>query len=156
MNGPSIHLSWAELACKDAARTPYPEEWRDDRAVVLAAEFEVVRHDCGDVPIEVLSAYRTPTHNRKVGGKPNSQHPEGRALDLKNPKHLTLDEFYRIIHARASMVESRIFGLGLYPTFVHMDVRPGPRFVVWRGSRAWAELKTSGAQEPVDASAAEE
>lgn len=140
MTGPSIHLSWSELACKDG--TPYPALWRADRAIILGIEYEKVRANCGGVPLVVGSAYRTPVYNLKVGGKKNSQHPEGRALDLYPPTGMMIDEFYERIHSVAMLESSAIYGLGLYPTFVHMDVRPGPRFVVWRGVRAWAELKS--------------
>ena len=36
--GPSLHLSWAALACRDG--TPYPHDWRDNRALILTTTFE--------------------------------------------------------------------------------------------------------------------
>lgn len=140
--GPSPHLSWAELACKDAARTPYPEDWRTTRAVVLATEFERIRA-MFDGPIRVGSGYRTPAHNRAIGGAKESQHCEGRALDLYPPTGVSIDRFYVVIREWALRPESAIGGLGRYPAFVHIDVRPTPhaKLAVWRGGRAWAELK---------------
>jgi uncharacterized protein YcbK (DUF882 family) len=141
--GPSPHLSWAELGCKDG--TPYPAEWRDRRAIPLAVEFERIRAVVGE-PITVLSAYRTPVYNRKVGGARASQHPEGRALDLKPPKGWTVDRFYAVIREIAGDPRSAINGLGKYPTFIHIDIRPpraDGRITVWHGSRAWAELKAA-------------
>jgi uncharacterized protein YcbK (DUF882 family) len=134
-SGPSPHLSWHELACKDG--TPYPEEWRATRAVVLAEAFEHVRAVVGR-PLVVLSAYRTEAHNRRVGGAKHSQHVEGRALDLRPPKELTPFDFYRLI--RGEVERCRIRGLSPYPTFVHIDVRPSERLVVWMGTRVWAEM----------------
>jgi uncharacterized protein YcbK (DUF882 family) len=136
--GPSPHLSWKELACKDG--TPYPAEWRTTRAVTLAAEFEIVRAAVGK-PLTIGSAYRTPAHNRKVGGAKASQHMQGRALDLYPPMGMTVDELYRICRLRAVEKSSFICGLGLYPTFVHIDIRPSHQLHAWKGSRAWAELK---------------
>jgi uncharacterized protein YcbK (DUF882 family) len=136
--GPSTHLSWSELACKDSARTPYPMEWRRTRVVDLAQAFEVVRRACGSRPITVQSGYRTPAWNRRVGGATFSQHVEGRALDLAAPMGLTRMQFYEIIRAQARA--SKIRGIGIYPTFIHVDVRPSNRLVIWHGSRAWAEL----------------
>lgn len=141
--GPSAHLSWSELACRDAARTPYPERWRETRAPALAAEFEAIRSEIGQ-PITIGSAYRTESHNRAVGGARQSQHVQGRALDLYPPPGWTAATFYELIRRRALRRDSRIYGLGRYPTFVHIDTRPAPqsgRLTVWRGSRAWAELK---------------
>lgn len=129
------------MACKDG--TAYPSPWRTSRAVALAQEFETLRATVA-APIRIGSAYRTPTHNAKVGGARNSQHVEGRALDLYPPDGWTLDQFWQLAHAMATDEASAVYGLGLYPTFVHMDVRPRPshgRLVVWRGARAWAEVK---------------
>jgi len=140
MIGPSAHLSWAELGCKDG--TVYPEEFRATRAVELAKAFEAVREAVG-APIIIGSAYRTPDYNARVGGAKNSQHVQGRALDLYPPKGWTLHKFYAAIRKVALSHTSPIHGLGRYPTFVHIDVRPREdRMVtVWRGTRAWAEVK---------------
>lgn len=137
MTGPSPHLSWRELACKDG--TVYPADWRDTRAVVLARAFEHIRSVVGK-PLVILSAYRTAEHNRRVGGAKNSQHVEGRALDLKPPKGLTPHELYRVIRGEVGDERCPIRGLSMYPTFVHIDVRPSDRLVIWMGTRVWAEM----------------
>jgi uncharacterized protein YcbK (DUF882 family) len=130
MKGPSKHLSWKELACKDG--TPYPEIWRTNRAVKLSAVFEMIRSAFGDKPITVLSAYRTSIHNRSIGGARNSQHLEGRALDLKPPNGITPFNFYRVIKALAP--DCGIKGIGLYKTFVHIDIRPTTNTAYWKGT----------------------
>lgn len=118
------------MACKDG--TPYPEIWRSNRALKLGIAFEIIRQAIGDRPITVLSAYRTPEHNRKIGGARNSQHLQGRALDLRPPFGIKVSDFYRIIKAIAPDTDIR--GIGLYPTFVHIDIRPQTRIVYWKGS----------------------
>ncbi len=130
MNGPSKHLTWKELACKDG--TPYPEIWKTTRAVKLAAAFEMIRETFGDKPITVLSAYRTPEWNRKIGGARNSQHMEGRALDLRPPNGTKVYDFYRVIKAIAP--DCGIKGIGLYKTFVHIDIRPTTNTAYWKGT----------------------
>jgi len=128
MTRPSKHLSWKELACKDG--TPYPQEFIEDgRVFKLARTFEGIRALCGNKPIIILSAYRTPEWNKKVGGASRSQHVQGRALDLKPPEGLTVKKFYDLIYANCK--EFNIFGIGLYRTFVHIDIRPSPILVVW-------------------------
>ena len=110
---------------------------------MLASEFETIRKKVGS-PVKVASAFRTPDWNRQVGGARNSQHLQGRALDLRPPKSWTVERFYGVVRARALDPASRIYGLGKYQTFVHIDVRPPgekDRLVVWQGSRAWAEVK---------------
>ena len=141
--GPSPHVSWKELACHDADRTPYPVTWRVSRAIPLAVEFEHIRAVVGR-PILVGSAYRTLAHNRRVGGAEYSQHPEGRALDLYPPVGWTLARFYKAVREVAMRGDSLIYGLGRYRTFVHIDTRQPPphgRLIAWRGQRAWAEVK---------------
>jgi len=130
MNGPSKHLTWEELACKDG--TPYPEIWKTTRAVKLSAAFEMIRETFGDKPITVVSAYRTATHNRKIKGARNSQHVQGRALDLRPPTGTKIFDFYRVIKAIAPDCE--IKGIGLYKTFVHIDIRPTIKTAYWKGT----------------------
>lgn len=128
MNGPSPHLSWAELACRDRLKTPYPLDYRATRAVALAAAFEALRAAVG-LPLRVLSAYRTPAYNAAVGGSPNSQHVQGRALDLQPP-----DGWTPLQLAAVARDIPEIVGVGFYPArgFVHIDVRPGDRRVAWQ------------------------
>jgi len=128
MNGPSKHLSWKELECHDG--TPYPRRFIDDgRVFQLADLFERIRKLCGNKPIQILSAYRTETWNTKVGGAKFSQHMKGRALDLKPPQGLPITDFYNLI--RASCDDFGIHGIGRYPTFVHVDIRPTDRLAIW-------------------------
>lgn len=143
MNGPSIHLSWNELKCKDG--TPYPPEWRGDRALALAETFEVIREGLGGKPLRVLSAYRPKAYNRKIGGAQNSQHIQGRALDIAHPT-MTPDEVYDAI--KKMFVAGKLphlGGLGLYQTFTHFDIRPrvSNRLATWAGSRPFAEVHSS-------------
>lgn len=123
----SPNLTWAELACRDRIRTPYPLDWRETRALELAAAFEALRAAVG-LPLVVLSAYRTIAHNRAVGGAPDSQHVQGRALDLLPPKG-----WHAIQLAAVARRIPQIRGLGVYSGFVHVDVRPTERIAVWRG-----------------------
>lgn len=122
------HLSYEEVACHDG--TPYPPEWRFIRLIPLADAFEYIRRVFGS-PIIVDSAYRTEEYNRRIGGARNSQHVQGRALDLRpaNGDRKGLHE--AVMQARRAGL---ITGVGHYPTFLHVDTRPGPQ-VTWYGSR---------------------
>ena len=67
-------------------------------------------------PITILSGYRTPGYNKKVGGATNSYHCKGQAFDIvvkgKTPKEV------------ASLSEDfGINGIIQYDTFVHIDSR---------------------------------
>lgn len=75
------------------SQEPYPECWRRTRLPTLAAAFESLRRFV-DGPLVVRSGYSTPKHNRAIGGARNSQHLEGRALDLSVPAGMTAEEFH--------------------------------------------------------------
>ena len=66
----------------------------------------------------ITSAYRTPTKNKACGGSTYSQHLYGRAADVKisgvSPKKVA---------AYAETLLKNKGGIGIYPTFTHIDVR---------------------------------
>lgn len=145
MKGPSQHLSWAELACWNrtdkAFRTKqpgeliqvYPQEWRENRAVVLAATFEDIRQMLGGVPITINSAFRSPEYNAHIGGAKQSQHVFGRALDIQHKTLRASMLFAKIREFQRDGALPLLGGLGSYRTFVHIDVRPkvNGRLAVW-------------------------
>ncbi len=71
------------------------------------------------VPVMVTSGYRCPTHNRNVGGAPNSFHPQGLAADVRTGRHTPRE--------LARLGEQLGFnGIGIYSNFVHLDLRSTP------------------------------
>jgi len=148
-SGPSPHLSWKELACRDAARTPYPLAWRKTRAPRLARAFEAIREACGGKPITVTSGYRTWEWNRIMPGGPgakHTQHPEGTGADMDPPEHMHVLAFHEIIVILVTECPGLIGGIGLYMPrrrgrkgWVHMDVRETGRLARWHGSRPKAD-----------------
>lgn len=59
----------------------------------LIKAFELLRTSCGNRALNITSAYRCQTHNKKVLGIKNSYHTIGSALDLVPPKNMPIDEF---------------------------------------------------------------
>lgn len=109
-----------EFACKDG--TPVPPELMPN-VKKLAENLQVLRDYIGE-PIHVNSGYRTPVYNAKVGGKKKSQHLLAKASDItvksKTPKQLAA-----IVEKLIAKGELKFGGLGIYPGFIHVDIRPG-------------------------------
>ena len=136
----SRHLFWSELACHDAMMTPYPLDWRTDRAVALGQAFEDVRAEVCDVMgmdtrLFVVSGYRTPEYQAKLALNPRlkaaarSQHVEGRAVDVALPRGLTFDEFAACVARATARPDDPIRYVELRPSmaYIHFDVRPGKK-----------------------------
>lgn len=112
----SPHFSYAEAASKDG--TQIPRRLRT-QARNHAFKLERLRHELGDVPIPITSWYRSPAHNRKVGGAAKSKHMDAIAVDIPV-------QFVRR-HPNFDQVADRIFangGFGQYPGGArHVDSR---------------------------------
>jgi hypothetical protein len=126
-------FQWPELACKDG--TPYPDEWKADltRGVKLMSLLNTIRKLVGG-PVEVVSGYRSPAYNESLiaadaarglhGVASGSQHVEGRAADISAGVHASPEHLHGLIFD--AYVAGRLpdlGGMGLYPDWVHVDVR---------------------------------
>lgn len=114
----SRNFSLNEFACKDG--TPVPDIYFDN-VLELALNLQVIRGALRK-PIYINSAYRTPEHNKHIGGSKNSQHLLCKAADIRSDKK-TPQEIYNLIERLISEGKVKEGGLGLYKTFVHYDIR---------------------------------
>ena len=108
----------SEFACKDG--TPVPSELMQN-VIELAEQLQVLRDFIGK-PIRVNSAYRTPSHNKKVGGSPLSQHLQAKAADIK-VDGIRPSEVHGIIKELIKDGRMQEGGLGRYVSFTHYDIR---------------------------------
>ncbi len=112
------NFSLDEFKCRDGSSVP--DEYMDN-VKLLAANLQVLRDHIGEA-IHINSAYRSPEYNEKIGGKPASKHMIAQAADItcksKTPKQL-----HTIIEKLITERKMKQGGLGLYPGFVHYDVR---------------------------------
>ena len=123
MNGYPKNFRSVELECRSGASCPFPDRMRH-----LAWTLQVIRDEFG-APIRVTSGYRSPEHNKKVGGVKDSQHVQARAADLtpSSGKKDDLKKLTDVVLALASSGKIPNGGIGVYSTFVHYDMRPdGP------------------------------
>jgi len=98
----------------------YPHERLWPRIIPTLRIVDSLR-DHFNSPIVILSSYRNRAYNEKCGGVLNSEHMQFCALDIAVAGHST-KEVYDILLSwrRAGRFTG---GLGLYPTFVHIDTR---------------------------------
>lgn len=112
------NFSKKEFDSKDGSKMP-------DSVLVnvvrVACNLQRLRDKIGKAVV-VNSGYRSESHNRNVGGSPNSQHLLGKAADIRvnglTPMQIA-NEIEKLI-LQGEMLQG---GLGIYDTFVHYDIR---------------------------------
>ena len=72
-------------------------------------------------PIVTLSVYRSPEYNRKIGGAKNSEHMKFTAVDFLAKANSGPAEWANVVRQRQSGMFKG--GIGVYPSFVHVDTR---------------------------------
>jgi uncharacterized protein YcbK (DUF882 family) len=108
----SNNFNLQEFQCKDGSCMVKVDERLLEKLQQLRDRF--------NKPIQIVSAYRTPDYNKKVGGAAKSQHMEGKAADIKingvTPMQVALEA-----------VKLGFHGIGVYTHdgnyFTHVDVR---------------------------------
>ena len=114
----STNFRVKEFACSDGSDPIFV-------APELVKVLQSIRTHFGKA-VTITSAYRTPTRNKAVGGTTYSQHQYGTAADIKvkgiAPK--TVAQY-------AEKLLPKSGGIGIYPTFCHIDIRESK--ARWKG-----------------------
>jgi hypothetical protein len=110
------NFSPAEIACRGTGQLKLHPEALD--------KLQALRDRLGK-PLIIRSAYRSPEHNRAVGGATRSKHMDGTAFDIAMSNHEPV-----AFEAAARAVG--FLGFGFYPRsgFIHIDLGP---------ARSWGE-----------------
>ncbi|MDP3197177.1 D-Ala-D-Ala carboxypeptidase family metallohydrolase [Tabrizicola sp.] len=110
------NFSPAEIACRGTGQLKLHPEAMD--------KLPALRDRLGK-PLIVRSAYRSPEHNRAVGGAKGSKHTDGTAFDIAMANHDP------VAFEKAAR-EVGFLGIGYYPRsgFMHIDLGP---------ARTWGE-----------------
>lgn len=107
-----------EFACKDG--TGVPDKYMSN-VTTLATQLQALRDELSE-PVHIVSAYRTTSHNKAVGGAKNSQHLTGKAADIV-VKGRTPKQVKAVIESLIKSGKMLQGGIGLYNSFVHYDIR---------------------------------
>jgi uncharacterized protein YcbK (DUF882 family) len=107
-----------EFESKDGAPMPIDVYFN---ILALADNLQILR-DHLHRPIKINSGYRSPEHNRAVGGADESQHVLGKAADIV-VEGLTPIEVKIAIETLIIQGELKKGGLSAYDTFTHYDIR---------------------------------
>ena len=112
------NFSLHEFKCRDG--TEVPKEYMAN-VQELAENLQVLR-DHIQKPIIVISGYRSPDYNKKIGGARRSQHMSANAGDII-VNGMSPDEVKAEIVQLIKDGKMKKGGVGLYTTFTHYDVR---------------------------------
>lgn len=108
----SEHFKLREFKCADNSRVVIIN---DELVVVL----ETARRHFGTA-IEIDSGYRTVAYNSTLkNSSPKSQHTHGNAADIVVSGVKPID-----VYNYLNKTYPNTYGIGIYNTFVHIDVRP--------------------------------
>lgn len=108
----------SEFDSKDGSEMPYDVFLNVQK---LANQLQVLR-DYLSKSIKVNSGYRSPKHNKSIGGVKNSQHVLGKAADIV-VKGIKPQELAVIVERLIDEGEMLQGGIGIYNTFLHYDIR---------------------------------
>lgn len=108
----------SEFACKDGTAVPskYIPNLQN-----LVNQLQIIRDHTG-LPIVVNSGYRTDKHNKSVGGSPRSQHLTASASDIRCPG-ISVKDLLKLVDSLIKQGKIKIGGIGIYKTFIHLDIR---------------------------------
>lgn len=106
----SANFKVSEFACKDGSDTIFINPG-------LVTVLQKIRDHFGK-PVIITSAYRNDTYNKKVGGADYSQHKYGAAADI-----FIIGVSPATIAAYVETIMPNTGGIGIYSSFVHVDVR---------------------------------
>lgn len=91
-----------------------PPKGMDNKLLLL---LEKLRYNLDNHPVIINSGYRTPAHNKRVGGVSDSQHVKAKAADIvvmNTPAYAVYNEAVKVFDNG---------GVGKYNNFTHVDTR---------------------------------
>ena len=113
-----MNFTLSEFNSKDGAAMPFEVA---QNITELMNNLQVLR-DFYRKPIIINSGYRSPEHNRKIGGVKGSRHVLGLAADIV-VKGVDPTDVARTIEMLIRQGKMKQGGVGRYKNFTHYDIR---------------------------------
>ena len=111
----SKNFSRSEFACKGTNCCGHSAPVQPE----LISALQALR-DQLNLPLNITSGFRCNRHNESVGGAARSFHTLGMAADVACPDGLTAED---LAQAAETIPAFQQGGIGIYPSWVHLDVR---------------------------------
>jgi len=111
----SKNFSRSEFACKGTNCCGHSAPVQPE----LISALQALR-DQLNLPLSITSGFRCNRHNESVGGATRSFHTLGMAADVACPDGLTAEDLAQAAETIAAFQQG---GIGIYPSWVHLDVR---------------------------------
>lgn len=135
---PAVMWKWkyftpAEIACRGTGKLLVDEEAMN--ALQKARELM-------GKPFVINSAYRSPEHNKRIGGAPLSRHVKGQAFDIATRRNGKL--LFDRKELFQACLKAGFRGFGFYENFLHVDTRPLKKdgsITTWINGAPWQELE---------------
>ncbi len=119
----------SQYKASESIKEPVYKYFKESEIVGLKPEFVEMLDEArglAGIPFRINSGFRTPEHNKKVGGVPNSSHLKGGAADISC---LSTSARWKIVTAGMKAGFTRI---GIGKTFVHLGLSPTKtQNVIW-------------------------
>lgn len=115
-----------EFQSKDG--TPIPPVFYGNAQKVME-QLEILRKFLNSSAITINSGYRSPQHNKNIGGVPNSLHTKGMAADF-TVKGYSAKQVQEALESLIKNNKIQDGGVGSYSSFTHYDIGKPRR---WNG-----------------------
>lgn len=113
----TANFNLEEFRSKDGAAFPITVV---DNIKKLAAALQAIRDEI-NIPIRITSGYRSPEHNRSIGGATNSTHLRGLGADIASS--MPPAKLAAVIEKMIAEGKIPAGGLKAYSGWVHYDIR---------------------------------
>ena len=111
----SKNFSRSEFACKGTNCCGHSAPVQPE----LISALQALRNQL-NLPLSITSGFRCNRHNESVGGAARSFHTLGMAADVACLEGMTAEDLAQAAEAIPAFQQG---GIGIYPSWVHLDVR---------------------------------